>query len=63
MAIVEFLPAFFASCVEGRAVGHYYVVTAVCGRIENGFVFSHQEDRDAGGESAEGGRCDERVCR
>lgn len=58
MSIVLFLPAFLAGGVEVVAVGYDDVVAAVCGGIENGFVFSHEEDCDAGGETAERGSGD-----
>lgn len=56
MAVVLFLIQLFAGCVEGGAVGYYYVVAAVGGGVEYGFVFAEEEGRNAGGETAEGGR-------
>jgi hypothetical protein len=44
--------------VEMVAVCYDDVVAAVCGRIEDGLVLSHEEDGDAGCETAEGGSCD-----
>jgi len=40
------------------AVRYDDVVAAVCGGIEDGFVLSHEEDGDSGGETAEGRSCD-----
>lgn len=58
MSIIKFLPTLLACGMEIRAVGYDYVVAAVGRGIPDGFVFAHEENGDAGGEAAEGGRGD-----
>lgn len=56
MPVVELLPALLARRVQVVAVGDDDVVAAVGRRVEDGLVFSHEQDGDAGGEPAERGR-------
>ena len=55
MSVVGFLPAFLARGVQVGAVGYDDVVAAVGRGVPDWFVFSHEEDGDAGGEATEGG--------
>ena len=52
MSVVLFLPAFFPGGVQVRAVGYDDVVAAVGGGIPDRLVFAHEEDCNAGGETA-----------
>lgn len=55
MLVVEFLFLFAAGDEDVVAICGDDVVAAVGGGIPDGFVFSLEEDGDAGGEAAEGG--------
>lgn len=57
MTVVRLLPVLPSCDVQTRAVGYDDVVTAVGRWVEDGLVLAHEDDGDAGGESAEGGRC------
>lgn len=59
MAVVEFLPALLARRVQVRAVGHDDVVAAIGRGVKGWLVFAHEEDGDARGQAAEGGRWDQ----
>lgn len=54
MTIVFLLIHFFARGVQVCAIGYDDVVAAVGGGVPDRFVFSHEEEGDAGGEAAEG---------
>jgi hypothetical protein len=54
MCAVQFLEALFAGGVQVGAVDGYDVVAAVGAGVEDGLVFSHEDDGDGGGDAAEG---------
>ena len=53
MAIVLLLLHLLACSVELMAVCADYVVAAIGGRVEDGFVFTHEDESDLRGEPAE----------
>lgn len=55
MTVVGLLPPLLARRVQLRAVRHHHVVPAVRRGVPDRLVLAHEQDRDAGRQSAQGG--------